>query len=275
MANIGLSASSSMITNALVRTDKSIHDSSIRIATGKMTALASDHAVYATVENTLSLDIAALKSGMKSIGILQGFLGTALSNIDALSNMNSRMMDLAIQGANGTNADNEQDLIDAEALALASAMWKMGSNTYKNMEIFEGVSREVSMALAGHGAEYIFSQYPIDITSLFDPSTETIKILPSDGLTDSDIMTSAVEDLQTEINSARVLFSSGYAVLEATLNNLTDLKTQLQLGQDIISNVNVSYEASLLAKQTILKDATLAMMAQSNKSQEGLIRLVE
>ena len=133
---------------------------------------------------------------------MRGSLSTAISNLDAMTNLMLRLQELAVLGANSSNSSDESDSIDLEAEAMDDEIWRMAIDAnYKNKGIFELAPRSEHFFLGGRDQEYAVDFETLDITSLYNPFTETLIINPSDGLSDIDIMTSEIESFQNQINT--------------------------------------------------------------------------
>ena len=274
LANIGISSSAYRIETALTRANSHKAENMVRISTGSSSASATVSSTNAVFKNTFLTDIYATQSAIKSIGLLKGFLATAIAAVDNLSARNTRMYELAIMGANGTNTTAETASIDAEAEALIDAMLTTASNAnFKGKYIFEN-GYDINISLGSRGQEKSVYIGTVDIVSIGLHDFTNLIVKPSDGLADPDAMTSVLEDFQEKMNELRVELSSQYAVMEQAQNALTDLTTQYQLGLDIVENVNFSAEVATLAKNQILENAANAMLVQANSSQSGLISLV-
>jgi flagellin len=109
---------------------------------------------------------------------------------------------------------------------------------------------------------------------LFDYTTENLMVKPSDGLADTDALTSVVEVFQENLNELRIGLASQYAAIEQAELSITDLNTQYRLGKDAIDDINFTAEVAALAKSQILQDAANAMLIQANNAQRGLVALV-
>jgi len=112
-------------------------------------------------------------------------------------------------------------------------------------------------------------------------------ILPSEALIDktgADVtsvesgtlaITSKIETVQKNINTARVQAGSQYAALESAVAYTTDLTAQYELGYNTVNDVNFSMETAHLAKNQILQQAATAMLAQANQGQQSLLQLLQ
>lgn len=62
--------------------------------------------------------------------------------------------------------------------------------------------------------------------------------------------------------------------LEATVNNLTATATNLTESRSRIEDADFSAESTKLAAAQILSQASTAMLAQANQSQQGVLNLL-
>jgi len=281
MAKIGINNAVYRVETALTRSNQNVSKNMSRIATGSNTAIPSDRASFSTLAHTLALDIAGVKSAIKNSALMKGFLSTAIANIDTLTVLNSQLHELAILGANASNSDEDRAAIDLEAEAIADELWRVAANAnFKGKDIFDTVDRTEHLSLGGRDAEYTvtFRTIIATVNNLYNVYTPTptydLVQTPSDGISDTDVMASLTESLQQDLNQLRVELSSHYSALEEADMLMTDLRVQYSLAYDSIEQVNFSAETATLVKNQILQNAAMAMLAQANQSQTGLLKLV-
>ena len=283
MAKIGINNAVYRVETALTRSNQNVSKNMSRIATGSNTVIASDRASFSTLAHTLALDIAGVKSAIKNSALMKGFISTAIANIDTLTVLNSQLHELAILGANASNSDADSAAIDLEAEAIADELWRVAENAnFKGKDIFDIVDRTEYLSLGGRDAEYTVTFQTIissvvalyDYTSVPYLSQDNLRQVPSDGISNTDAMTSLTESLQKDLNQLRVELSSHYSALEEADMLMTDLRVQYSLAYDSIEQVNFSSETASLVKNQILQNAAMAMLAQANQSQTGLLKLV-
>ena len=94
------------------------------------------------------------------------------------------------------------------------------------------------------------------------------------GTTKTSVVTSNIEDVQLKINNARVHAGAKYTVIESAIDMATDMRTQFALASGTLSDINFSLESAYLAKRQMMENAAAALLAQSNRAQEGLLMLV-
>ena len=275
MANIGATTAFYKVETSLTRANSEVSKSMERLATGKANANAGDRSSYVAMSDTFRLDFAGTKAGIKGAAVVMGYLETGMRVLDAASGLLSRLQELAVLGANGTNTTEDHDAIDAEAEAIADEFDRMMTeSTYKGKNVFVTTVGNQKVALGGRSAQMTFGIAAQTYTALYSTTGSLIKT-PSDGATTQGALTSLIESIQTKLNTARVQAGSQYAALESALNYTLDLTAQYELGFNAVNDVNFSMETAHLAKNQILQQAATAMLAQANRGQQGLLQLIQ
>ena len=95
------------------------------------------------------------------------------------------------------------------------------------------------------------------------------------GTTDPYVVVSKIEEVQTRIGSAKAAARAHYAVLESAIDSSTDMRDQFFWGADAISDPEFFADTAYSAKQQIMQNNAAAILAQANKSQGGLMQLVD
>jgi flagellin len=249
-----------------------------RLATGKANANAGDRSSYVAMGDVFRLDFAGTKAGIKGASVVMGYLETGMRVIDAASSLLQRLQELAVLGANGTNTTADGNAITAEAEAIADEFNRMMStSTYKGENVFVTTAGNKNVAIGGRSANMTFGIGSITYAALYTTLTVggTLTVAPTAGKTTAGAMTSVIETIQTKLNAARVEAGSQYAAIESSLNYTLDLTAQYELGFNTVNDVNFSMETAHLAKNQILQQAATAMLAQTNRVQQGLLQLLQ
>ena len=172
--------------------------------------------------------------------------------------------------------DIEQDAIDELLKALH----------YSNQSANAAASKVLSTSLLEGGTENVLitDLSDINITGVsgqpegpfMEIAGRNLVTTPSDALTEnnSSIMTSKIEAVQQEINSARVKAASQLLAISSAIESSTDLSSQFALGSGTLTDLNFSSETAYLARRQIQHDIATAMLAQANLGQSHLISLL-
>ena len=75
-------------------------------------------------------------------------------------------------------------------------------------------------------------------------------------------------------SSAQAVLGAGQNRLQTTVSNLTDRVTNITESRSRIQDADFSAETTQLAKAQILSQASTAMLAQANQSQQGVLSLI-
>ncbi len=78
-----------------------------------------------------------------------------------------------------------------------------------------------------------------------------------------------------DVNTTRASIGAGQSRLQSVVNNLTSNATNLTDAKSRIEDADFSAETTNLAKAQILSQASTAMLAQANQSQQGVLRLLQ
>ena len=315
MANIGATTAFYKVETSLTRANSEVSKSMERLATGKQNANAGDRSSYVAMADTFRLDYVGTKAGIKGASVVMGYLETGMRVIDSASSLVSRIQELAVLGANGTNTVADHEAINLEAEALGDELYRLLSTAkYKGKDLFVDTAESEYVSIGGRDAEMKFGIKKVHTSTEFyaihaagrgagnghvlfgtaatNPHSATaadvfdMKILPSEAVinpangnaataSSTNILTDKLEALQKVLNTARVQAGSQYAALESAFGYVTDLTAQYELGFNTVNDVNFSMETAHLAKNQILQQAATAMLAQANQGQQGLLQLLQ
>ena len=179
MANLGISNASYYTDRFIHKLNKEVDNSVSRLSTAQENITAKDIASLKSMDYTFRLDVAATNAAVKSMSITQSYLSTAITSLDNASAILARIHELAVQGSNSTNTENDRLALTAEAEALADEFHKsMSSADFKGKLVFDSdVDNQTGiMALGKESAGKLdFGIGEIDYDFFYDyknPSTD-------------------------------------------------------------------------------------------------------
>jgi flagellin len=94
----------------------------------------------------------------------------------------------------------------------------------------------------------------------------------SDG--DAKLALEALDQALKDVNTTRASLGAGQSRLNSVVNTLTSSVSNLTDARSRIEDVDFSTETTNLAKSQILSQASTAMLAQANQSQQGVLKLL-
>ena len=108
----------------------------VRLSTGKQQANAGDNSSWWQWCN-FKVDYSGTQAGMKNIAVVQGFIDTAVAVLDQATNLNAKLMELAILANNDTNTSADLANIQAEYDAMTAELSAILASTYKGADLFQ------------------------------------------------------------------------------------------------------------------------------------------
>ena len=157
---------------------------------------------------------------------------------------------------------------------------------YSNQSANAAPSKTLSTSLLENNTENVLitDLSEINITGVsgqpsgpfMELGSNNLVTVPRDALTENNasILTTKIESVQNEINSARVRAASQLLAMSSASECSTDLTSQFALGSGTLADLNFSSETAYLARRQIQHDIATAMLAQANLGQSHLISLL-
>ena len=122
------------ISNNLVRMDKYQG----RLATGKKIRVPSDDPVVAARALKLRTDVAEIEQYKRNVQDALSWLDITEATLSKIGDVLHRARELAVQGANGTNAPDDMEKIKSEVEQLRTQMVHLANMSYAGRYIFSG-----------------------------------------------------------------------------------------------------------------------------------------
>ena len=156
---------------------------------------------------------------------------------------------------------------------------------YSNTDTVVGESKIVTSTLRNNGSNVITDEVIKNLEGFnANQVLPTLNLVSSEGdasdlatqfeEVNTSVLTSKIESVQQLLNNARVQAGSQYMALEHALVSATDLRTQYQMGYDMVHDLDFSNETAELTRKQILQEAAKALMAQANNGQQGLLKML-
>jgi len=242
-----------------------------RLSTGKRINSAKDDAAGLAIATGMTSDIRAMNQGIRNANDGIALAQTAEGALDEVSNMLQRVRELAVQSSTGTYNTESRGFMDIEVDELQEQISDILSNTeFNDVALFSttaGTDVSVSIALDGTNT--------VDLTSTAIDGTN-ISATALDVTSDTAAGTTIdnVDLALSDVNTARASLGAGQNRLESAINNLTTNSTNLADARSRIEDTDYSAETTALAKSQILSQASTAMLAQANQSQQNVLSLL-
>jgi flagellin len=259
---------------ALTQTNDRIAGTMQRMATGLRIASAADDAAGLAVSERMRAQIHSLyqarRNAMDGVSLVQ----TGEGALDEVGNILLRLREVAVQSANGSVSNQDRLTLDDEFRELVDEIDRIGRATeFNGIKLLDGAASTVLMQVGiGTGAG-------IDTLDIaLAPVLATGLGLDVVGVTNAGAATTAIVAIDRAIDDVmrvRGRFGAMQNRLESTIRQLGARTENTIAAESRIRDAEFAQETARLAKDRILQQAALAMLAQANAQPQAMLRLLE
>lgn len=274
MTVIGTNIGSLRAANASTKATQALNQSIERLSTGKRINSAKDDAAGLAIAASMTAQIRGMNQAVRNANDGISMAQTAEGALEEVGNMLQRIRELAVQSASGTYGTTDRTNLNAEVTQLKDQITSILTNTeFNGTKLFDG-----NAGSGGTVSVQIGSDANVTVGLAFGAATT----LTSLGVNATTVATAA--DAQTAIAAAdtaiesiatkRAGLGASQSRLSSAVNNLTTNVTNLTDARSRIEDADYSAETAALAKAQILSQASTAMLAQANQSQQSVLQLL-
>ncbi|MGD6871034.1 flagellin Hag [Sutcliffiella horikoshii] len=223
------------------------------------------------------LDMAS-KNAQDGISLIQ----TAEGALNETHSILQRTRELVVQAGNGTNEPEDLEAIQAEITALVEEIGGTGTSEgiadrtqFNGKDLLDGslsvefqiganAGQQITVAIADMGAD-----------ALGDGTNQLTAIDVEDWTTlDFDAQLAIVDGAIGQVSEQRSSLGAVQNRLDHTINNLGTASENLTAAESRIRDVDMAKEMMDQTKNSILAQASQAMLAQSNQMPQGVLQLL-
>jgi flagellin len=262
--------------------NRSMETSIERLSTGMRINSASDDAAGVAISSRLSAEIRGANQSIRNALDGQSLIDTAEGAHKEVENLLQRMRELAIQAANGTNNTDDITNLEAEFTALSTEITRIGEVTSFAGKALTGTDSTAFAFQVGSGTASA-NQISVTINSIKSDKIGTaggtqldaVVTAGLDTLTETNAAIVVIDNAIKDVNTQRSELGAVSNRLNYTVNNLTNISSNLSSAQGRIEDADFALETTELAKNQILQQASTAMLAQANASKQNVLGLLQ
>jgi flagellin len=281
MTVIGTNVAALRASNASAKANASLQVSIERLSTGKRINSAKDDAAGLAIASKMTSEIRGMNAAVRNANDGISLAQTAEGAMGEVTNILQRMRELAVQGANGTQSADEKSSMQVEISQLVSQIGDIASNvTFNGTKLFDGGSagKTITLQTGAQASQTVDIKIAGLAVADLGNGTNGIDDIDFTGVASGSIGASAslvvIDAALKTVNQSRAGLGAAQSRLESTVSNLTTTMTNLTEARSRIEDADFSAETTSLAKQQILAQASTAMLAQANQSQQNVLSLI-
>jgi|KBSSwiStaDraftv2_1062776.scaffolds.fasta_scaffold294603_2 flagellin len=295
MSVINTNISAIRAANASNSAGKMLGTAMERLSTGKRINSAKDDAAGLAIATSMTSQIKGMAQGIRNANDGISLAQTAEGALSEVSNMLQRVRELSVQSSSGTYQQSDRDSMQSEVTNLTQQINDVLNNTQFNGNSLFATGNTTSAAGvttntaannkavsfdiqtgANNGDTVTLTSTKIDGTNLISTALKVNDTVAGDGsgAANATATIDKVDLALKDVNATRASLGAGQNRLESAVNNLTNNVANLSDARSRIEDADYSSETTAMAKAQILSQASTAMIAQANQSQQNVLSLL-
>lgn len=272
---INTNTTSQAAQRSLNNVTKDRADTFQKLASGTRINKASDDAAGLAISEKLKADIVSSRQATRNAGDGISMIQTAEGGLEEASNILVRLRELSIQAASDTVGDQERGFSDLEYQQLTQELDRIAQSTeFNGTKLLTGEGDQKDFQIGSGNDDFAdrISYSPGDTNATLDALG-----LDSTGVAskeDAQSNLEAIDGAINTINGSRANLGAVQNRLQSTISNLDVKVENLSAANSRIRDTDYADATAKLASEGIIEQASTAVLAQANNSQQGALRLI-
>jgi flagellin len=245
-----------------------------RLSSGNRITKSGDDAAGLSISNKLEASVRGMKMAQRNANDGISFVQTAEGGINEVSNILIRLRELSVQSASDTVGDKERGFLDKEVQSLKGEVDRIAKSTnFNGTNLLSGEGKALTFQVGHESGEMNRIE--------FDPSKTNVSAsalgIHGVDLSSKDGALSAMGSLDeaiNKVNSNRAELGALQNRLHSTSNTLGISVENLSDARSRIMDTDIAAETSNMAKNNILQNAGIAVLAQANAAPNAAMKLL-
>ncbi len=245
-----------------------------KLSSGLRINRAGDDAAGLSISEKMRGQIRGLEQASRNSQDGISLIQTAEGALNETHSILQRMRELAVQGANDTNVTADRDSIKSELQELKKEIDRISTDTEFNTQKLIKTSGTYDFQVGANSAQTItLSIGSMNASSLATSLTAgVITALASSA--DFTAFITTVNSAITKVSEERSKLGAVQNRLEHTIANLDTSAENLTASESRVRDVDMAKEMMNQTKNSILAQASQAMLAQANQQPQGVLQLL-
>lgn len=242
-----------------------------KLASGLRINKAGDDAAGLAISEKMRAQVKGLDMASKNSQDGISLIQTAEGALNETHSILQRMRELAVQGGNDTNTTEDRGQIQKELNQLMSEVDRIANTTEFNtqnllkgsfaatLQVGANKGQIINFGISGMGADSLGLTATAISVGDNSAASSTISVLDK-----------AIETVSTQRANLGALQNR----LEHTINNLNTSSENLTAAESRVRDVDMAKEMMEQTRNSILAQASQAMLAQANQQPQGVLQLL-
>ncbi|WP_294471626.1 flagellin [uncultured Intestinimonas sp.] len=246
-----------------------------KLSSGYKINRAGDDAAGLAISEKMRAQITGLNKAQDNANDGISLIQTAEGALTEVHDMLNRMVELAMQSANGTYEEFDREQLQKEVEQLTAEIDRISeSANFNGMKLFNGDLATTALTLQIGDApsdQLGFTLGNMGAASL-GIATNSMSIETAASANEA---ISLVKAAINSVSDVRGMLGAMQNRLEHTVNNLSVMEENIQNAESRIRDTDVAEEMMSYVKNNILIQSAQAMLAQANQVPQGVLQLLQ
>ncbi len=250
-----------------------------RLSSGKRINSAADDAAGLAIATRMRARQSGLEKASQNTQDGMSLIRTAESAMNSVSNILTRMRDIAVQSSNGTNTDKNQSSLQKEFAELQEQIDYIANNTeFNDKNLLAGTASITIGTKGAKGTEIKIETLDTAASSkqisinLSNTTASNLGVaagtkgIAIDSSSSALAAISAIDAALTQVAGNRATLGATLNRLDRNVENLNNQATNMASSASQIEDADMAKEMSEMTKFKILNEAGISMLSQANQT---------
>jgi flagellin len=246
-----------------------------RLSSGFRINTAADDAAGLAISESMKSQIRSYTVAERNANHAISMTQTAEAALGEMHDILGRMRELSIQSANGSMTSSDRGYLDTEFSALKGELARIqGSSKFNGKLLVSTAGETVTFQVGLHdtAADQITLTFGgLALTTLLAGSTNVSGASSANALAAIGRIDQAITIISTE----RAKYGAAMNRLDVTVSSIQTMRVNLSAANSRIRDVDVAEETSMLARNQVLTQAGVSVLAQANQLPQLSLSLLQ
>ena len=254
---------------------RNIDKSFAQLSSGSRITKSADDSAGLSISETLKSTIRGYTQATRNANDGISMVQVSEGGLGEISNILTRMRELAVQASSDTVGDVERTFVDKEVQQLKNEVERIALSTrFGDRKLLDGSGSEYSFQVDINNEEFV-DRISFDASQQV-ATTDALGIAGFD-FSSKDGARSALEEIETaqqQVNGHRATLGALQNRLVSTTENLGVAIENFSSANSRIRDTDVADSSADLAKNQVLLNASVGILAQANQQPQLALRLI-
>ena len=247
-----------------------------KLASGKRIMKSADDAAGLGIAKKMEAEVRGYRMAQRNANAGISMIQVAEGGLDESSNILTRMRELSIQAASDTVGERERGYLNLEYEQLTEEVDRISkTTTFSGAPLLTGENENGVMDF--HVGAYAGEDNRISFDAQQTNATGEALGVSGTNILDKESAAGNLEVIDeaiTKVAGFRANFGSIQSRLQSTISNLDTASVNTEAARSRIEDVDVAEETAKVASTSIMKNAGISALAQSNGIPNSALRLI-